>query len=102
MAIFAQLDNNDIVMRTLIVNDDVITDSNGIQQESIGIEFLKTLYGAETVWVQTSESWSFRKQLAHPNYFYNRSADVFVQPKSSWPEGHVLDEDFDWVHPTEI
>jgi len=37
---------------------------NGIEQESIGIDFCKSLYGADTEWVQTSYNGSFRSKYA--------------------------------------
>ena len=54
MAHFAQLDENNNVINVVVVNNDVITDSDGVEQESLGIEFLKQLHGTDTIWKQTS------------------------------------------------
>jgi hypothetical protein len=44
MANFAKLDNNNIVITVESVVNEVLKDSNGIEQEQLGIDFLKTLY----------------------------------------------------------
>ena len=54
MAHFAELDDNDIVLRVLVVNNETITDGNGDEQESLGVDFLKGLYGNDTNWKQCS------------------------------------------------
>jgi len=85
MAHFAELDNNNIVIRATVVNNDVILDENGIEQESIGIEFLKHL-GDGLKWIQTSYNESFRKNFAFPGYLYDEQRDAFIppQPYSKW------------------
>ena len=45
MANFAKLDNNNVVLEVVAVKNEVIKDSNGIEQEEIGIQFLNSLYG---------------------------------------------------------
>ena len=47
MASFAKIENNIVTTVVSVVNE-VLKDSNGIEQENIGIEFLKTLYNLET------------------------------------------------------
>jgi hypothetical protein len=55
MASFAKLNLNNIVERVESVVNEVIKDSNGIEQEAIGIQFLKTLYNEpNAIWKQTS------------------------------------------------
>ena len=97
MATFTQLDENNIVTGMLVVNNDVIQDENGDEQESLGIAFLKNLYGSDTVWKQTSITNSFRKQYAGIGFFYDSTKDKFIrpQPYSSWS----LDENDDWKAP---
>ena len=48
MAHFAKLGTGNIVERVEVVSNDVAT------TEQAGIEFLKSLYGNDTVWKQTS------------------------------------------------
>ena len=55
MASFAKLDDDNVVIEVVAVNNDVITDANGIEQESLGIEFLRNLYNEPNAkWLQTS------------------------------------------------
>jgi hypothetical protein len=55
MASFAKLNSANIVITVESVVNEVLKDSNGIEQESIGIQFLRTLYNEpNAVWKQTS------------------------------------------------
>lgn len=81
MAHFAELDQNNIVTRVLVVNNDDITDSNGQEQESLGITLLQSLLGADATWVQTSYNANFRGKYAGIGDTYDLSADEFVAPE---------------------
>jgi hypothetical protein len=96
MASFAKLNNN-IVERVESVVNEVIKDSNGIEQENIGIEFLKTLYNEpNAIWKQTSYNTNggvhsnggtpFRKNHAGIGFTYDLQRDAFIPPKpyNSW------------------
>jgi hypothetical protein len=95
MASFAKLNNN-IVERVESVVNEVIKDSNGVEQEQLGIEFLKSLYGQDTNWKQTSYNTvigihrlggtPFRKNHAGIGYSYDETRDAFIAPKpyNSW------------------
>jgi hypothetical protein len=53
MAHFAELDENNTVLRVIIVhNNDCLKD--GKEDEAAGIAFCQSLFGANTRWVQTS------------------------------------------------
>jgi hypothetical protein len=97
MASFAKLDNNNIVLRVESVVNEVLKDLNGIEQENIGIEFLKTLYNEpNAIWKQTSYNTNagihslggtpFRKNHAGIGYTYDSQRDAFISPKpfNSW------------------
>ena len=94
MAHFAKLNNN-IVETLIVVNNEVLLDENNIEQESIGIEFCKSLLGGE--WIQASYNGSFRKQYPGAGYTYDSVNDVFIEPKPflSW----TLDSNLDWQPP---
>jgi hypothetical protein len=81
------------------VNDDVLLDSDGNENESLGIEFLTNLYGYSN-WVQCSkETGGLRKNSAGVGMVYDGDRDAFIsqQPFPSW----VLDEDTcRWEPPT--
>jgi len=97
MASFAKLNSNNIVERVESVVNEVIKDSNGVEQESIGINFLKTLYNEPNAnWKQTSYNTRggihvlggipFRKNFAGKGYVYNENKDAFIpqKPYESW------------------
>ena len=46
MAHFAILNESNIVTRVEVINNDVILDGDGVEQEQLGIDFLTSLYGA--------------------------------------------------------
>ena len=63
MAHFAKVEDG-VVREVIVVNNEVLHDEYGVEQESIGIDFCKSLYGADTEWVQTSYNGSFRGKYA--------------------------------------
>jgi hypothetical protein len=79
MAHFAKIENN-IVREVTVVNNEVIKDKNGVEQESIGIAFCKSLFGEDTAWVQTSYNSTFRGKYAGINDKYDPELDEFVSP----------------------
>lgn len=81
MASFAKLDNNNIVLAVLSVSNEVIKDTNGVEQELLGVEFLKSLYGQDTNWKQTSYNNNFRKNYAGIGFQYDQTRDAFIPPK---------------------
>lgn len=85
MAHFAELDENNVVIKVVCVDNNDILDENGVEQESIGIDFLENLFGHRR-WKQTSYSHAFRKWYASPGAIYNEELDAFVgrQPFPSW------------------
>ena len=96
MAHFAEINNENVVLRVLVVNNDDILDSDNNEDESIGIAFLQNLFGGD--WVQTSYNDSFRNKYASMGGTYDSVNNVFIsqKPFSSW----VLDENYRWVAPT--
>ena len=48
MAHFVKLDDDNIVVDKVVVNNDVIIDGDGNEQESLGIQFLKDLYNDQS------------------------------------------------------
>lgn len=77
MAHFAKIENG-VVGQVIVVNNEVLHDENGVEQESIGIAFCKSLYGADTEWVQTSYNGSFRGKYAGSGDRYDSEIDEFV------------------------
>jgi hypothetical protein len=95
MASFAKIGLNNKVIEVLSVVNEVLHDSNGIEQEVIGIDFLTKLTGYP-VWKQTSYNTHagvhssggipLRKNHAGIGYTYDEDRDAFISPKpySSW------------------
>ena len=96
MASFAKIENNIVITVVSVVNE-VLKDSNGIEQEQLGINFLKTLYNEpNAIWKQTSYNTnsgihklggtSFRKNHAGIGYTYDEIRDAFIpqKPYNSW------------------
>jgi hypothetical protein len=79
MAHFARIENG-IVREVIVVNNDVLKDANGVEQESIGIAFCKSLYGDNTDWKQTSYNATFRGKYAGSGDRYDAELDEFVSP----------------------
>jgi hypothetical protein len=80
MAYFTELDSNNIVLRVLAVSNDMIKDNQGNEQEQIGIDFLTSLFGFETIWKQTSYNGNIRKNYAGIGYTYDVTRDAFIAP----------------------
>ena len=100
MASFAKIGLNNKVIEVLSVVNEVLHDSNGIEQESIGIDFLTKLTGYP-VWKQTSYNTHggvhnnggtpLRKNHAGIGMIYDEDRDAFIhkKPFNSW----ILNED---------
>ena len=100
MASFAKIGLNSKVIEVLSVHNDVLKDSNGVEQEVNGIDFLTKLTGYP-LWKQTSyntrggvhinNGTPFRKNHAGIGYTYDETRDAFIPPKpyNSW----ILNED---------
>jgi hypothetical protein len=87
MAHFATLDSDNKVINVEVVNNAVITDSNGDEQEQLGIDFLEQIHGGGGVtYKQTSYNESIRKNLAQIGGTYDATKDAFISPKpfNSW------------------
>jgi len=91
MAHFAQLDSTNNVIRVETVNNNVITDADGNEQEQVGIDFLTQHNGGVGWYKQTSYNGTFRKNYAGIGYTYDATRDAFIppQPFPSW----TLNED---------
>jgi hypothetical protein len=100
MASFAKIGLNNKVIEVLSVVNEILHDSNGVEQEVIGIDFLTKLTGYP-VWKQTSYNTHggvhnnggtpLRKNHAGIGYTYDEDRDAFIAPKpfNSW----ILNED---------
>lgn len=95
MAHFAELDENNIVLRVIVVSDNDCLNENGNESEFVGAKFCSHLLGGR--WIQTSYNNNIRQRFAGPGFYYDEEKNVFIglQPFPSW----VLDENNEWVAP---
>jgi hypothetical protein len=100
MAHFAQLDQNNVVTRVIVVNNSDIME-NGQESEAKGIAFCQSLFGPNTRWVQTSYSGSFRVRYAGIGYTFDAVLNAFLTPKP-YPDWVLDPETFDWVPPNAV
>lgn len=75
MAHFAELNQDNIVIRVIVVANDKILDENGQESEALGIEFCQKRGGK---WVQTSYNANFRGKYACIGDYYDEELDEFV------------------------
>jgi hypothetical protein len=95
MASFAKIGLNNKVIAVHSVVNEVLHDSNGIEREDIGVDFLTKLHGW-AIWVQTSYNTHggvhssggtpLRKNHAGIGYTYDENRDAFIpkKPFNSW------------------
>lgn len=105
MAHFAELDDNNIVLRVVVISNDVVDpEGTGTDNEALGIAKCQALFGSDTNWVQTSYNNNFRKRYAGQGFWYDSENDIFVEPKpgANW----TLADDYvtagfaeEWVAP---
>jgi len=103
MAHFAQIDENNVVIRVIVIDDYYAPDPAPENSESDGINFIlnelakndESLLGK---WKQTSYNKNFRNKFASPKDIYYEERDAFISPKpySSWT---LNEENLLWVPP---
>ena len=76
MAHFAELDENNVVLRVIVVHNNELLDADGVEQEALGQAFCTNLLGGN--WKQTSYNGTFRKNFAGLGYTYDPVLDEFV------------------------
>ena len=75
MAHFAKVEDG-VVREVIVVNNEVLLDSAGVEQEAIGAQFCADLFGGE--WVQTSYNGNFRGKFAGVGDTYDPIKDEFT------------------------
>ena len=79
MAHFARVENN-IVREVIVVNNEVLENKSFPESEPIGIAFCKSLYGANTEWLQCSYNENFRGTYPGFGMIYDPELDIFTIP----------------------
>jgi hypothetical protein len=92
MAHFAEVDENNIVLRVLVVDDSNESDGQNFLANTLGLggTWLKTSYNTYAG-VHANGGTPFRKNYAGIGYSYDEALDAFIAPKPypSW----VLNEE---------
>jgi hypothetical protein len=78
MAHFAELDQNNVVKRVIVVDNKDTSDAKGVEKEYIGAAFCERLFGGR--WVQTSYNASKRHFFAGKGMLYLEEHDCFAFP----------------------
>ena len=76
MAHFAELDDDNIVIRVICIKNDILLDANNIENEQKGCDFLAQTFGGR--WIQTSYNNNFRGLFAGEGMKYDKEKDVFT------------------------
>jgi hypothetical protein len=97
MAHYAKLDATHNVINVHVLNNAVITDGEGNEQEQLGVDFLTQLHGVGS-YIQTSYNGSFRKNYAGIGYSYDKVRDAFIPPKP-YPSWILNEETCRWDAP---
>jgi hypothetical protein len=99
MAHFAELNDDNVVMQVIVIsNEELLLD--GVESETKGIEFCKSLFGENTKWVQTSYNRNFRKNCAFPGGKYDPENDYFYNPTAPYSSWIFNVDNGEWEAPT--
>ena len=96
MAYFAELDENNVVLRVISVSNEITT-QNSEEQEQRGINFCQNLFGG--TWIQTSFNGRIRKNYAGIGFVYDADRDAFIPPKPQGDEWVINEETCLWSNP---
>jgi len=98
MAHFALIKDT-IVQQVVVIDNADLTNSEGNEQEALGVAFCRSLFGTDGTWMQTSYNGNIRKNFAGIGHTYDLTRNAFIAPKpyASW----VLNESTcRWEAPT--
>jgi hypothetical protein len=84
MAHFAEIGLDNMVLRAIVVSNNVLLDENHSEDDQKGIDFCRKMFGG--TWLQTSYNSTFRKNFAMVggNFDSERNAFVETKPFPSW------------------
>jgi hypothetical protein len=78
MAHFAEIDNDNRVLRVVVVANQDTSDDQGNEIEAIGAQYCHDLFGGR--WIQTSYNASIRGKYAGEGDLYDPDEDRFIDP----------------------
>jgi len=99
MAHFAELDLANIVLRVLVIDNSEVDNLPFPNSEPVGIAYMQSLFGADTIWRQASYNSNFRYNFCSEGFSFDASASpdgAFIAPYPG--EGWILDTTtYKWV-----
>lgn len=78
MAHFAKLSKDNIVEQVIVVNNEILLNEDNVENEELGIQFCKSLFGDDTNWIQTSYNGNLRGKFAGIGMYYDSIKDEFL------------------------
>lgn len=86
MAHYAEINENNEVIYVIYMDNEIITDKNGTEDDELGIQHLHTHHGSNRRWIRTSYGSNFRGKFASIGDIYQEDLDRFISPKpfESW------------------
>lgn len=99
MAHYAQLDENNVVIRVSKVDDFYEMDDFGVLDEKRAVSWLKKWHGQDTNWKKTSYNANMRGQYAGVGNYYDSRIDRFIDPQP-YPSWRLNQDTFVWEPPT--
>ena len=96
MAHFAELGEDNIVLRVIVVSNDDCKDAEGNESEAVGAEFCRNLLGG--TWKQTSYNGNIRARYAGIGYKYDSALNAYIAPKP-FPSWTLNEETTEWEAP---
>ena len=97
MAHFAEINENNRVLRVVVVANEELKDSEGIEHENLGQTFCQSLFGGS--WLQTSYNGNIRKNFAGIGHTYDENLNAFIAPQS-FPSYLFNEDSCVWEPPT--
>ena len=79
MAHFVRM-NGSICAEVIVINNEALENKEFPESEPIGIALCKSIYGADTEWLQTSYNGNFRGRYGGTGLVYNTELDLFTDP----------------------
>lgn len=78
MAHFAELNENNIVVNVIKVDNSILLDNNNKEEENLGINFLKNIYGETKIFIQCSYNHNFRDIFPEIGDIYDKTKNIFI------------------------
>ena len=96
MAHFAEIGEDNIVLRVIVVSNDDCKDAEGNESEAVGAEFCRNLLGG--TWKQTSYNGTIRDRYAGTGYKYDSALNAYIAQKP-FPSWTLNEETTEWEAP---